>query len=89
MVEKEKTSRNIKKRIFIGIGFLLFAAIVAVSYWFYFVRGVVVSDDARIEGDLVDISPQISGRITAVQGVEGDYVNKGDIIAYIERDGLC
>ena len=59
-VENEgKTSSRKIKRILTGVIFLLLLAMAASGYWFYFVRGLVSSNDARIDGDLLDLAPQI------------------------------
>jgi hypothetical protein len=31
------------------------------GYWFFFMRGIVFTDDARFAGHLVDLAPEISG----------------------------
>jgi membrane fusion protein (multidrug efflux system) len=71
-----------------GIGFLLLLAIAAGGYWFYFVRGIVFSDDARLDGDLVDIAPQISGKLTEVRGAEGARVQAGEVMFVLDRKAL-
>lgn len=71
-----------------GIGLLLVLAVAAGGYWFYFARGVVTSNDARLDGDLVDIASQISGRLTMVHGEEGATVRTGEILFSLDRKAL-
>lgn len=71
-----------------GIGFLLVLAMAAGSYWFFFARGIVSSDDARIDGDLVDIAPQVGGRLTEVRGAEGATVRAGEVLFVLDRNPL-
>jgi membrane fusion protein, multidrug efflux system len=88
VTDKEKTPRHGLRRIALGIGFLLLLAVAAGGYWFYFMRGLVVSDDARLDGDLVDIAPQISGKLNEVRGVEGARVRAGEVLFVLDREAL-
>ena len=88
MTENVKPPRRIVRRIATGIGFLLLLAAAAGGYWFYFARGVVVSNDARLDGDLVDIAPQISGMLIEVHGEEGAMVRKGEVLFALDRKAL-
>jgi membrane fusion protein (multidrug efflux system) len=87
--DKEKTPRRKGRRIAMGIGFLLLLGMAAGGYWFYFVRGIVFSDDARLDGDLVDMAPQISGRLIEVHGVEGARVRAGEVLFVLEKKALA
>jgi membrane fusion protein (multidrug efflux system) len=88
VTDKKKTLRRGVRRIAVGIGFLLFLAAASGGYWFYFIRGVVFSDDARLDGDLVDMAPQISGRLTEVRGKEGARVRAEEILFVLEKREL-
>ncbi len=48
-------------------------------------RGIVSTDDARFDGDMVDLSPQISGRLTGVFVREGDHVKKGEPLFVLDK----
>jgi len=50
------------------------------GYWFLFMRGLVYTDDARLGGHLVDLAPEINGRVTDVFVHEGEFVHRGDEI---------
>jgi len=85
--EEKSSSRKIK-RILTGVIFLLLLAMAAGGYWFYFVRGLVVSNDARIDGDLLDLAPQIGGRLIEVVGTEGSRIRAGDVLFALDRKAL-
>jgi len=51
------------------------------AYYWYMQAHYVETDDARIEGSITYISPQITGKITAIYTAEGDYIREGDVIA--------
>lgn len=88
MKDKKITSPRKTKRIVQGIVFLLLLAVAGGGYWFYFVRGFVVSNDARLDGDLLDMAPQISGRLTEIHGAEGSRVRAGEVLFTLERKTL-
>jgi multidrug resistance efflux pump len=43
-------------------------------------RGIVYSDDARFGGHLVDVAPEINGRLIEVAVREGQFIQKGAIV---------
>jgi len=63
-----------------GIMILATMAAVTFAYWFIFMRGIVYTDDARIGGHMVDVSPEISGRLIEVAVHEGLFVHKGAVV---------
>ena len=88
MSEDLKAVPNKRKRVLTGVGILLILAVITTGYWFFFVRGLVSSDDARLDGDLIDIAPQIAGTLDRVTVKEGDRVNKGQILFALKKDLL-
>lgn len=64
-------------RILAGLALLMALAAGFAGYWFFFMRGIVFSDDARLAGHLVDMAPETSGRLLAVQVHEGQAVPQG------------
>ena len=64
-------------RILAGLALLLALAAGFAGYWFFFMRGIVFSDDARLAGHLVDMAPETSGRLLAVEVHEGQAVPQG------------
>ena len=74
MNENKPLKINGNKRLIWAVGFLTLAALVSTGYWFIFMKGTVYSDDARLDGDLVDLGSQSSGFLTKVSINEGDQV---------------
>lgn len=62
-----------------GLMFIIMAAVTSV-YW-YNNSHYVDTEDARVDGTIVKVSPQISGRISEMNVAEGDDVKQGAIIA--------
>ncbi len=88
MAEGVKNGQHGRKRIYQALVFLAVAGFIAFGYWFLFVRGSVYSDDARIDGDLVDIAPRIAGELVQVNFKEGDPVSKGSVVFALDTNLL-
>ena len=59
---------------------MIFALAGIGSYYWYNNTYFVSTDDASVTGDLIKISPQISGRLLEFDAEEGDRVIKGQIL---------
>lgn len=77
-----------RKRIVIPI--LLLLAIAGGGYWYYthFIRGVVWTDDAMVDGNRVSISSKVLGRITYLAVDEGDSVKQGQVVVRLDASDL-
>ena len=59
------------------------------GWWWYLSALLVNTDDARITGTIVSVSPKIPGRISEVLVKEGEQVKAGQLIAKIDaRDAV-
>jgi len=61
----------------------LIGAVVASLYWVH-AQHYESTDDAVLEGHVIPIGPQVAARVSAVNVVDNQFVNKGDVI--IELD---
>lgn len=86
--DAKKNRRSGWKTIAIAVGGLLVMAAVAFGYWYLYMRGLVTSDDARIDGDMVDLAPRISGTLVQVAPGEGDRVAEGDLLFSLDTREL-
>ena len=73
-------------RILLGLGVLVLLAAVAGGYWYFFMRGIVFTDDARLAGHLVDLAPEINGRLVEVLVREGQPVHKGQDVFRLDPE---
>jgi len=78
--EPEGHGKRRRRRIQAGIAILGVIAAGVFGYWFLFMRGIVFTDDARFAGHLVDIAPEINGRLIDVAVHEGLYTHKGTVV---------
>lgn len=76
-----------KRLIFIGGGVLLVAAIVGVIYWLY-ARQFESTDDAFIDGDIVQISPKVAAYVTKVYVKSNQFVHQGDPLVDLDPQDL-
>lgn len=60
------------------------ALLVWIVHWSYFRWTHVYIDDARIEGEIITLSSRVSGWVTELPVIEGEIVNKGDLLFHID-----
>jgi membrane fusion protein, multidrug efflux system len=83
-IVRENNGGRRRRRIQAGVAILAVLAVGVFGYWFAFMRGIVFTDDARIGGHLVDVAPEISGRLTAIAVHEGQFVRKGTVVFQLD-----
>ncbi|WP_086981472.1 efflux RND transporter periplasmic adaptor subunit [Vibrio aphrogenes] len=76
-----------RKRSFL----ILFIAILLIgggwfAYYELYAKFVEETDDAYVSGNLITLSPQISGTVTKVVPDEGDYVEKGQVLVELDSN---
>ena len=81
--------RNGKRRrnLSIGIAVLVLAVVSGLVYWLYS-RQFESTDDAFIDGDIVQISPKVSAYITKVYVSANQLVHKGDLLVELDPTDL-
>ena len=72
-----------KRPFYYALVILAVAGIISLSYWLY-TRQFVTTDDAYIEGNIVQVSPKITANVSRILVKENQYVKKGDLL--IELD---
>lgn len=65
-----------RRSLQIGLATLLVISVGVLGYWFFFMRGIVFTDDARFGGHLVDLAPEINGRVVEIAFHEGQSVRR-------------
>lgn len=72
-----------KKKVilYVALAAMILTLAGIVFYYWYKNNNYVDTEDARVDGAIVKVSPQITGRIAEVSVVEGDPVKEGEIIA--------
>ena len=72
------------RRPLIVLGVLAAAMALAIGIYLFVTRNEESTDDAQVGADLVDISPQISGRVKRVAVTENQQVRPGDVLVEID-----
>jgi len=66
-----------KRNLLIFALILLLMGLSSCYYYFNYILGNETTDDAYVNGNLVQITPEISGTVTRIVVDDGDYVKKG------------
>ncbi|HEX8288400.1 MAG TPA: HlyD family secretion protein [Pyrinomonadaceae bacterium] len=82
-----ETPRRKKTPFYVVGAILLVAAIAGSVYWVY-ARQYESTDDAFIDGDIVQISPKISAYVAKVLVKENQAVKKGDLLVELNTEEL-
>lgn len=64
---------------------LLAVGIIGGYYWWNNLRTSISTDNAKVVGDIVDISPKVAGRLEEVLVQEGANVQAGQIVAVLDN----
>jgi membrane fusion protein (multidrug efflux system) len=79
------STRKRRKSLFIFF-FILCLLGGAITVWYYlFELGHVSTDDAYVDGNLVQITPQITGTVTRIDVEDGDYVPLGNELVHFDQ----
>ncbi len=73
-----------RRRAAMVIGLLMLVGALAGGTYWYLTRNQESTDDAFIDGNVVQISPQVSGRIAALHITDNQRVQKGDLMIEID-----
>lgn len=74
-----------RKRRLIIFGVLCLAAIFAYGlYWFLVARYRVETDNAYVQGNVVQITPQTGGTVLAIEADDTDYVKAGQMLVRLD-----
>ncbi|NDL65465.1 efflux RND transporter periplasmic adaptor subunit [Acerihabitans arboris] len=73
-----------KLLLFILLAVVIAAAIVFGLYYWLHGRFFESTDDAYVTGNLVQITPQVSGTVTAIAADDGDFVKQGQVLVRLD-----
>jgi membrane fusion protein (multidrug efflux system) len=66
------------------LGVAALAVAVWAIYYFVFARGHVSTDDAYVNGNLVRLTPQVSGTVIAINTDETQFVHRGAVLVQLD-----
>lgn len=79
------TTESSKKKWLVGTAVLMLLAVAGAGVWVWLSLGYITTDDARVKADIVTISTEVPGRISALLKDEGDGVKPGDILVELDK----
>ena len=74
-----------KKKWLVGTAVLMLLVVAVFGFWVWLSLGYITTDDARIKADIVTISTEVPGRISALLKDEGEPVESGDIMVELDK----
>ncbi|MTI79731.1 MAG: HlyD family secretion protein [Firmicutes bacterium] len=78
-----------KKRSIYIVLLAMILTLAAVSFYYWYQNeNYVTTEDARVDGDIIKVSPQISGKIIELSAEENQYLEKGEIIGRLSDVNL-
>lgn len=80
----EGKSATRQRALLIFGGLLLLGAIVWGGYWLLFQRQVESTDDAYVAADIVQITSEVAGTVTAVHADDTQSVSRGDLLVELD-----
>jgi membrane fusion protein, multidrug efflux system len=72
------------RRPLILVGVVLLAIIGLGLYYVFVARGHVSTDDAYVNGNLVRLTPQVSGTVVAINTDETQFVHRGEVLVQLD-----
>jgi membrane fusion protein (multidrug efflux system) len=72
------------RRPLMFLGIVVLALIAWALYYFVFARGHVSTDDAYVNGNLVRLTPQVTGTVIAINTDETQFVQRGAVLVQLE-----
>ncbi len=83
----ETPQKNSKRKYWLTALSILFIIIIFIYiiYWFFVSQFYETTDDAYVAGNLVQVMPQINGRVIGIFADETDLVKKGSVLVKLDK----
>ena len=80
-----RRNRRRRRLLLIALGVFVAAGLGYGTWWFLYARHYERTDDAYVQGNLVQITPQIAGTIVSVNADDTDFVTAGQPLVTLDR----
>ena len=74
-----------KKIMWLTSAALLFIALLVFCYWLLVLRFEEYTDDAYVHGNMVELTPQVSGIVASINVDNTDYVEEGQVLIELDK----
>lgn len=92
MNKTQKEQKNNNKRnkvlIFTGMGFVLLGVIIFI-YWAEVLRFEQYTNDAYVNGNMIELTPQVPGIVTSINVDNTEYVEEGQVLIELDKTDSC
>jgi membrane fusion protein (multidrug efflux system) len=82
----DATSGKRKRWLTIAIGGFVVAGIGYGAYWYLELRNTERTDDAYVNGNVVQITPQVAGTVVAISTDDTQFVKAGEIVVELDQE---
>jgi membrane fusion protein, multidrug efflux system len=79
-----RANASASRRPLIFLGIVALALVAWAIYYFVFARGHVSTDDAYVNGNLVRLTPQVTGTVIAINTDETQFVQRGAVLVQLD-----
>ncbi len=84
LIENKGPVKKKKTALFVTLGVIIICALLIFFYWFIWARFSVSTNSAYVNGNTVEVYPQVSGSITTVNVQETFHVKQGDVLVELD-----
>lgn len=84
LIENKGPVKKKKTALFVTLGVIILCALLIFFYWFIWARFSVSTNSAYVNGNTVEVYPQVSGSITTVNVQETFHVKQGDVLVELD-----
>jgi membrane fusion protein (multidrug efflux system) len=84
----EQDSKKKKIGIYIPVGVVILIILTGAIFWYRDYSKYFTTDDAHVDANNITVSSKMLGRIAAIYADEGDFVQKGELLAVLDSSDL-
>jgi len=78
------SNKNSRKRTVLALVLVSVIAVAVCLFYYLDRRGVEITDDAFIDGAIIQISPRVSGQVIRVHAADNQHVSEGELLAELD-----
>lgn len=82
---QEKPPAKHKKAISIAIAVFFVLGLLYFSYWFFWLRFHEYTNDAYVDGNMVNVTPLVPGIVVSLTALDTDFVPEGRILVELDK----
>ena len=82
--------QGLRKRwpLYVVIAALVIAGVLILGYWLIFGQNTVSTNDAYVDGNIIEVFPRVDGSVIMISVNDTDYVKEGQLLASLDPHRL-